>query len=849
MPINLKTVKAGKGTKLREPRDIFAALPDKPWPRLRPEQGEVLKTWYERRDESDLVIKQNTGGGKTLVGLLIAQSSLTEEVGPAVYLVPDTYLITQVVDAATEVGIAVTTDHQSEQFLTCQAILVATFERVVNGRSAFGVRGHKPVVPLGVVIVDDAHAALAAARHQFCPTLPASCSGYGELLKLFGEDLKRQSPKAYADLVSGDHSAPLRVPPKATQERADEALQILKKYGDSDDCKPLYFGWPFVADSLNMAVITFTQREVEIRTPCPQIDLIPAFSNARRRVYLTATLADEGVLVTELDAKPSSVQSPITPDRASDLGDRLILAPMSINPHLSEISIRKMAREFADGDRHGSGSPTHEPINVVVLVPSSHQAKYWDEYADETVTVKTMGAVIARLTAGEHVGVVVLVNKYDGVDLPRDACRLLIVDGIPTPLSGSEQRESSAITGSATYEARKVQRIEQGMGRGIRDLEDYCAVLLLSREAALTLRSPKLRALYSPATRAQIELSQQIADQIQDEGIAEIRNALDMFLERDEDWIAKSREAVADVEYDQVGEVSEIAIARRQAFNAAAAGNLIAAAEILRDGINTVTDQLEATWLVEELAGYLQLTDPIAAQRAIAKAREINPGVIKPDVAPAPRSLRGPALQGETAAAYLASQYNDAMMLRLSVGAIFDNIVWGINETAERAEQQFMLLGLHLGFASSRPEKEEDDGGPDNLWGLDPTTNAVIELKTEVSRNPPSISKTEAGQLLTSIAWDEKRNQHAVNRIAILVHPSNELHHKASLPPHVRIITETDLNNLRTDVLRFADELAAANGWTDPATVTEALQRNQLSAAKVISAHSSKVVPQVKRKK
>ncbi|MGV7524182.1 helicase C-terminal domain-containing protein, partial [Mycobacterium kansasii] len=82
------------------------------------------------------------------------------------------------------------------------------------------------------------------------------------------------------------------------------------------------------------------------------------------------------------------------------------------------------------------------------------------------------------------------VNKYDGVDLPHDACRLLIVDGIPTPLSGAEQRESAALTGSTVFQARKVQRVEQGMGRGIRDLEDYCAVLLLTRETALTLRDP-----------------------------------------------------------------------------------------------------------------------------------------------------------------------------------------------------------------------------------------------------------------------------------------------------------------------------------------------------------------------
>ena len=40
--------------------------------------------------------KQNTGGGKTAVGLLIAQSTFNEGLGPAVYLAPDRHLAEQV---------------------------------------------------------------------------------------------------------------------------------------------------------------------------------------------------------------------------------------------------------------------------------------------------------------------------------------------------------------------------------------------------------------------------------------------------------------------------------------------------------------------------------------------------------------------------------------------------------------------------------------------------------------------------------------------------------------------------------------------------------------------------------
>lgn len=181
MPLNLERINAGRGDKLIDPRDIFSSLPNKTWPRLRLEQGEVLKTWFDRRCERDLVIKQNTGGGKTVVGLLAAQSSLNEGVGPAAYLVPDTYLVEQVLDEARHLGVPTTTDPHGATYRSGSAILVTTFHKVVNGRSTFGLVGQTKSIPLNTVVVDDAHAALAAATHQFTATIPAGHDAYKQL--------------------------------------------------------------------------------------------------------------------------------------------------------------------------------------------------------------------------------------------------------------------------------------------------------------------------------------------------------------------------------------------------------------------------------------------------------------------------------------------------------------------------------------------------------------------------------------------------------------------------------------------------------------------------------------------
>lgn len=77
--------------KPNNPREIFNALPKPPGINdLYASQAEVLDAWYPRREEKDIVVKLHTGGGKTLVALLMAQSVMNETGEPVIYLAPRT---------------------------------------------------------------------------------------------------------------------------------------------------------------------------------------------------------------------------------------------------------------------------------------------------------------------------------------------------------------------------------------------------------------------------------------------------------------------------------------------------------------------------------------------------------------------------------------------------------------------------------------------------------------------------------------------------------------------------------------------------------------------------------------
>ncbi len=78
------------------PREIFNALP-KPLGinNLYASQAEVLDNWFARRTDKDVVVKLRTGGGKTLVALLMAQSVMNEISEPVLYLAPTNQLVGQ----------------------------------------------------------------------------------------------------------------------------------------------------------------------------------------------------------------------------------------------------------------------------------------------------------------------------------------------------------------------------------------------------------------------------------------------------------------------------------------------------------------------------------------------------------------------------------------------------------------------------------------------------------------------------------------------------------------------------------------------------------------------------------
>ncbi len=405
-----------------DPQKLFQALPNKAraYSYLRDVQGEVLKAWDGQRTQTrDVVIKMNTGGGKTTVGLLMLKSCLNEGVRPAAYFCPDNYLCSQVIREAANLGIRTSDDPRSVEYQSGDAILVAPIHVLINGKSKFGVgySAHSEV-RLGAFVIDDAHACLAVAEDQFSLALPREHAAYSKLQTLFDEDLRSQSLTGAVEIEQGSGRGLVQVPFYAWIERQVAVLRALSPHSADDE-----FEWkrPLMKEDLAQCRCFFTPQKVEISFRCLPIGVLPAFETARRRIYMTATLSDNSILVSNFGADPASVSRPITPRSAGDLGERMILVPQQLNTGLKDDDIK--AYIVANFKPY---------INVVVIVPSAKRATYWADAVTPGMT----------LTAG---------NLQAGVERLRTSTGNLAVPGQQVPMASICRRMRAGCSWSMVY--------------------------------------------------------------------------------------------------------------------------------------------------------------------------------------------------------------------------------------------------------------------------------------------------------------------------------------------------------------------------------------------------------------
>lgn len=823
MPISFSKLTSSSNQVSIEPRDIFMALPnkDKRYGYPRDVQTEVWKQWFAKRNKKNTIIKMNTGSGKTVVGLTILQSCINEGIGPAIYVVPDNYLVAQVCAEADQLGIRIASDkfdsngkriEKGEEdyfFTTKKAILVTNIHKLVNGKSIFGLRPDGNV-KIGSIIIDDVHACLDTIEQQYTVKIESNHRLYSEIMGLFAQYQVLQDSQAFYDItVNKDTLHNKLIPFWIWQKSCEDIRRILTQNDYSDD--PItVFNLPLLSDSWKTCNCVVSARSIEITPKSIPIAKISSFEQAERRIFMSATLADDSIFVSAIGLKENDISNIVTPEKANDIGERLILFPKHLNAQIDDSCVMQMLKEMATN------------YNVVVIVPSFERLNFWlDDNGQVSVQVlssrsRNIENGIAALKNGTFKGLTILVNKYDGIDLPDDACRFLVIDGLPAMRSSYD----SVIQGVNPKDKRicreQIQKIEQGMGRGVRSNSDYCVIVFMGDKLADVIVNQGGDHYFSKATHEQYNLSCQLWSQLVESTskptVNEVFELSKFVLTRDSEWIAASKSVLGSINYENTASIDSTIVAIREAFDMGSIGRFNEAFVIIEKEKNTNPDldNNAKGLLMQLMAEYKNFSDPSSAQEILLSAQKLNKMVLKPISGIQFEKLQSfTDSQGVNVAKFILDNKYKPNNYLIHVDSVLDSLVFseGTSDSFENAVDELAaIIGIH----SSRPDKNDIKGGPDNLWAIGNLEYFVIECKNGVKHDITTISKSDCSQLLSSIQWFE--NLYVGNNVKcypIIIHKTNKFDASASPDPRMRVMTEHLLEQLKKAVQAFAQGVAS----------------------------------------
>lgn len=819
MAINFSDMLDDNDEEVIHPREVFFTLDRDPtFSFPRDIQTEVMNRWFDNRNQPDNVIKLNVGSGKTLVGLLLLQSSLNEKKGPALYVAPDKQLSQQVITEAEALGLEVTDNPRDASYTAGEKICVVNVYKVFNGKSVFGVGASK--IGIGTVVIDDAHACVSTITDQFRIRLANTDVTYRKIFQILSEDLKGYNPSRFLEIEAGDPRSHTEVPFWSWHAHLTDILKTLHESRVEDS---LQFTYPLLKEILSQCRCVIGGQYLEIEPYFPATDLIQSFRRARRRIYMTATLADDSLISTHFGANPNKISKPIVPTSSQSMGERMILMPQELNPDLTIAGVRTLLLKLA------------KKVNVVVIVPSVLAAKDWEDDADQVLLGEDVIDGIEKLRNG-HVGLTVLINRYDGIDLPAAACRVLVISELPEVSSYADLVDSEVLSGTAVNLRRQVERIEQGMGRGVRSNDDYCVVILLGAKLTSRLRSPEGQEMLTPATQAQLNLSRKIAKQLGTPSLEDIETVILQCLGRDPNWIKVSKKALVGIKADDELRLDSGKLAIRAAFDYARTNQHLNALASLDQAIDATDDVQVKAWLLARKAAFQHVIDAEGAQKTLVAAHTMEPRVTKPMHGTVYKQL-SPAT-GQQAARFNnhhQDRFIDSTQMLLFADGLCSDLQF-YPDTSDKFEAAINDLAWFLGLSAQRPEKDYKEG-PDNLWAIPSGAFLVIECKNGVTSND-GISKKDAGQLGQSVAWFRARYL-ASTFVPIIIHPERKLGQGATSVPNMRVITSKVLEKLRNNLKAFAKQLTIPDIASSKSEVGKRLTQFELSADAFVNAFTT----------
>lgn len=756
-------------------------------------QTAMLEKYMAEFDKKCLALELPTGSGKTLIGLLIGEYRRRKNNDKVLYLCPTNQLVNQVVLQANEkyglkaiafCGKQKEYDQKSKSaFLLSREIGVTTYSSFFAQNSFFD--------DVDIIIMDDVHSSEEYIISNWSIKLEKDSEAFPQITELLKPFI---SEVDYENLVN-DESTRFSsnwcnlVPTPTILDKLGEMSLILRthlKAGESN-----YYAYERIKENLQECNVFLSNGSILIRPWLAPTLTVNPFSNAKQTILMSATLGKSGEL-ERITGIGNIHRLPIVGDwDKKGLGRRFFIFPdLSLGTDCEDEVIMSLHRQAQ---------------RSVFLVPNNRVAqKLAQSFSVNSPNTKVFSAKDIEqrkdLFINSTDAIVILANRFDGVDFSDEQCRMLFIINLPKTTNVQERFLISQMGSSKLYEERIRARIVQAVGRCSRNASDYSVVCVIGNSIQNDLTKRKNLRKFAPELRAELEFGLYNSEGYSN--IAEIDSQISDFLARNDTWQEAERSIVQSRNnyWDDIDKSSQIveeklqaAVRREVEFQYAVwKKDYKKAHEAAQD----VVAKLDAPCL----NGYRSYWNYMSGCIAFYLFLQGNSGytsIGKKNLEDAHRNYVGVKWLPK-----LASSLFNCDLYQASDDYFFDiieaiennfasftsehklenkikDILHNLNSDGTAFETGYRDLGKLLGYTSESPK---GSGAPDPYWIVNPIICIVSEAKLYKQRK--EIPKSDVTQALGHKTWlnsHEKRLQRDAEIITVFITDAKAIEESAKI--------------------------------------------------------------------
>ena len=775
---------SGSRRKSESAERLFDDLPRAPdgIPSLWAHQADMLREYHANHLKTeDIALELPTGAGKTLPALLIAEWRRSQLDHRVVYACPTIQLANQVYEEARRLGIEAValhgTHHNWENadlaaYEGANSIAVASYRTIFNTSPTLS--------PPKTLIFDDVHTAEGIVASTWSVEINRfeHLDVYEELLDAISGEL----PGAYLQRLlerepDPNTRADVRLFPIYALRNSSQKIDKVLRRQEGD----ISFRYSMIRQYIDKCLLLFGWDGFLIRPYIPPTNQHDHFVLPEQRIYISATLGYGGELERAFGRAPiARLPVPSGWDQRGS-GRRFFVFPELIR----DVEPRSIVKAVIA-----------ESKKAIVLSPSNSRTE------TSKVDLVPLGMEVFEKSQIEESldqfrdseeGVLVLANRYDGIDLADQSCRVTVLDGLPTGQHLLERFLVESLRVSRVLEERLRTRVLQGAGRCTRGLNDYSVVISLGMKLTQFLHRTEIREFLLPEIQAEIAFGM-VNSQVSE---SDLREMIQSCLKQDEDW-----QDLAEPQFAELRQIRDRrmppgteVLARTvsdevKAWNLALGGDFVKASRLASKVADRLLEgslmpyksfwlYIAAEWLkaagdVQGKTDYVLASDELLTKaHSVAKSaswlRELVPN----------RTFEIEIEPLDNIAVRNISEHTYRNISAVKWAKLSQELLTDLSSTdPSRYEIALSSLGKLLGAEAFKPEGQ---GRADSVWIYDEEVWITLEAKSDLKASGSvSLSAVKQGNSHLRLLSADRGHDVPANSVSLIVSPQTSVNTDAA---------------------------------------------------------------------